>query len=60
MPAGLRGRSPARIGVDDPATGAWADDVARLADAAALRDSSLAHLATQVTALAARNLGGGT
>ncbi|MFE9062041.1 hypothetical protein [Streptomyces violaceusniger] len=56
---GLLDRGFARIGEDDRATGAWANDVARLAHAAALRDSSLADLSAQVTALAARHLGSG-
>lgn len=55
---GLLDRGFARIGEDDRATGAWANDVARLAHAAALRDSSLSGLAAQVTALAAQHLGG--
>ncbi|MGW1173717.1 hypothetical protein ACWD4P_08335 [Kitasatospora sp. NPDC002543] len=54
---GLLDRGFARIGADDRATGAWADDVTRLAHAAALRDPSLTDLAAQVTALAARHLG---
>jgi predicted nucleotidyltransferase len=48
---GLLDRGFARIDETDHATGAWADDVARLAGAAALRDPSLAELAAQVTAL---------
>ncbi|MGW2472217.1 hypothetical protein [Streptomyces sp. NPDC001665] len=55
---GLLDRGFARIGEDDRAGGAWADDVARLAHAAALRDASLSDLAAQVTALAAQHLGG--
>ncbi|MEU8837361.1 hypothetical protein AB0C64_44140, partial [Streptomyces sp900116325] len=54
---GLLDRGFARIDEDDRATGAWASDVARLAHAAALRDSSLSDLAAQVAALAARRLG---
>ncbi|MDL4813352.1 nucleotidyltransferase domain-containing protein [Actinomadura opuntiae] len=54
---GLLDRGFARIGEDDRATGAWASDVTRLAQAAASRDSSLSALAAQVTALAARHLG---
>ncbi|MEU2023752.1 hypothetical protein ABZ565_16605 [Streptomyces sp. NPDC016469] len=53
---GLLDRGFARIDVDDRASGAWADDVARLANAAALRDPSLTDLATQVTTLAVRHL----
>jgi hypothetical protein len=56
---GLLDRGFARIGEGDRATGAWASDVARLAHAAALRDSSLSDLAARVTALAARHLGSG-
>ncbi|WP_345105872.1 nucleotidyltransferase family protein [Streptomyces drozdowiczii] len=55
---GLLDRGFARIGEDDRAGGAWADDVARLARAAALRESSLSDLAAQVTALAAQHVGG--
>ncbi|MFB7655111.1 MULTISPECIES: hypothetical protein [unclassified Streptomyces] len=55
---GLLDRGFARIGEDDRATGAWVSDVARLAHAAALRDSVLSDLAAQVTVLAARHLGG--
>ncbi|MEV6129031.1 hypothetical protein AB0M05_19690 [Streptomyces violaceusniger] len=56
---GLLDRGFARIGEGDRATGAWANDVARLARAAALRDSSLSDLSAQVTALAVRHLGSG-
>ncbi|MFJ1998507.1 hypothetical protein [Streptomyces asiaticus] len=56
---GLLDRGFARIGEDDRATGDWADDVTRLAHAAALRDSALTGLAAQVTELAARHLGSG-
>ncbi|MFB8084388.1 hypothetical protein [Streptomyces sp. NPDC055992] len=55
---GLLDRGFARIGEDDRASGAWADDVARLAHAAARRESSLSDLAGQVIALAAQQLGG--
>ncbi|GAA1086492.1 MULTISPECIES: hypothetical protein [Streptomyces violaceusniger group] len=56
---GLLDRGFARIGEDDRATGDWANDVTRLAHAAALRDSALTDLAAQVTGLAARHLGNG-
>jgi len=55
---GLLDRGFARIGENDRASGAWASDVARLAHAAALREPSLSDLAAQVTALAARHVGG--
>ncbi|MFL4908186.1 hypothetical protein ACJ6WF_34510 [Streptomyces sp. MMS24-I2-30] len=51
-------RGFARIGEDDRATGAWTEDVIRLAHAAALHDPALTDLAAQVAALAARHLGG--
>ncbi|MFF3030938.1 hypothetical protein ACFVS7_07995 [Streptomyces rubiginosohelvolus] len=54
---GLLDRGFARIGENDRATGAWVNDVARLAHAVALRDSALSDLASQVTLLAARHLG---
>ncbi|MEU9099974.1 hypothetical protein AB0D31_20245, partial [Streptomyces sp. NPDC048361] len=56
---GLLDRGFARIEDEDRATGAWANDVVRLARAAARRDSSLTDLAAQVTTLAARHLGSG-
>ncbi|WP_413796893.1 hypothetical protein [Streptomyces iranensis] len=55
---GLLDRGFARISEDDRATGDWADDVTRLAHAAALRDSALTDLAAQVIELTARHLGG--
>ncbi len=56
---GLLDRGFARISEDDRATGDWANDVTRLAHAAAVRDSALMDLAAQVTELAARQLGSG-
>ncbi|WP_229853019.1 hypothetical protein [Streptomyces albospinus] len=56
---GLLDRGFARIGEDDRATGAWADDVIRLAHAAALCDAALTDLAAQAAALAVRHLGNG-
>ena len=56
---GLLDRGFARIGEEDGATGAWTDDVARLAHAAVQRDPSLTELAARVTALATRHLGSG-
>ncbi|WP_242441961.1 hypothetical protein [Streptomyces sp. CB02460] len=55
---GLLDRGFARIGEDDRAGGAWGHDVARLAHAAAPREPSLSDLGGQVTALAARRVGG--
>ncbi|HET6502744.1 MAG TPA: hypothetical protein VFG87_18465 [Amycolatopsis sp.] len=49
---GLVDRGFARIGETDSATGAWTDDIRRLARAAARRDSRLTHLAELVAALA--------
>jgi hypothetical protein len=49
---GLLDRGFARIGVADRATGAWTQDAARLAHAAALQEPSLTTLAEQVTHLA--------
>lgn len=51
----LLDRGFARIGENDRATGSWADDVTRLAHAAARHDPSLAELADRVAALAAEH-----
>lgn len=48
---GLLDRGFARIGEPDEATGAWADDVARLARAAVAREPGLGELAEEVVAL---------
>ncbi|MFF0965893.1 hypothetical protein ACWDQO_05245 [Streptomyces sp. NPDC003703] len=55
---GLLDRGFARIGEPDRATGAWVADVDRLARAAVRHEPDLADLAAQITALAARQLGG--
>ena len=55
---GLLDRGFARISEEDRASGAWVDDVTRLAHAAVRRDPSLTDQADQVIALAARHLGG--
>lgn len=52
---GLLDRGFDRIGVDDRATGAWTDDIARLARASADQEPALTALAAQVVALAAEH-----
>ncbi|MFF9347035.1 hypothetical protein [Streptomyces sp. NPDC014734] len=56
---GLVDRGFARIGEADSATGAWTDDIKRLARAAARREPRLATLAQRVAALADEHLGHG-
>ncbi|WP_216858050.1 hypothetical protein [Actinomadura verrucosospora] len=53
---GLIDRGFARIGSPDRATGAWIDDVARLARAAAAREPRLGDLADETIALANEHL----
>ncbi|HWD03912.1 MAG TPA: hypothetical protein VG674_15830 [Amycolatopsis sp.] len=53
---GLVERGFARIGVPDVVTGEWADDITRLALAAAARESELGALAEETIALARETL----
>jgi len=54
---GLVNRGFARIGEADSATGAWGEDIKRLARAAGRREPGLAALAEQVAVLADQHLG---